>query len=241
MPTTIAHVDQADHFQAADVAGRLDHWGFLAHPDLPDKPGPAFLLVALRPVPTLEHYDPEAVDYWVTANGRGERRTLTAATQMPVSEEFSWGLIRLTDRLHVTNEYLTFGGRLDAATIDGIVIAAFTSPAPLLRRGGHSQGLDPGADAVGAFFGRLMVAVDYQPGFEALLAAAPPLTRYAAFLQTRSARLRAAGEGLPETDFDGLIRREAARLAAADPASWAAAGQLLDSTTEDLRTDRAHP
>lgn len=218
----------SDALAAVEVAERLVHWGFLAHPDLPDRPGPAFLLVALRPVPTLEHYDPEAVDYWVTANGRGERRSLTASTPMPVSATFSWGLIRLTDRLQVTNEYLTFGGRLDAAEIGGIVIAAFTSPAPLLRRGGHSQGLDLGADAVGAFFGRLMVAVDYRAGFEALLGEADPITRYAAFLQARRARRGGVAEVAAVTELDRLLAREAARLRAADATTWAAAGRLLE-------------
>ena len=145
--------------RANDVADRVRHWGFLAHPDLPDGPGPAFLLVALRPAPTLQHYDPEAVDYWVTEGGRGRRRTLTHDAPMPRSEDFSWGLIRLVDRLGVSNEYLTFGGHLDAAAIGEVVVAAFASPAPLLRRGGHSQGLDPGADSIGAFFGRIMALV----------------------------------------------------------------------------------
>jgi hypothetical protein len=217
--------------EGAKVADRLVHWGFLAHPDLPDQPGPAFLLVALRPVPTLEHYDPEAVDYWITVDGRGERRTLTAATPMPLSAPFSWGLIRLTDRLHVTNEYLTFGGRLDAALIGGIVIAAFTSPAPLLRRGGHSQGLDLGADAVGAFFGRLMVAVDYEVGFEALLGEADPTTRYAAFLQGRRVRPGGGAAGTARTELDGLLAREAARLEAAEPESWTAAQRLLEAAS----------
>ena len=157
--------DLDDHLRAVDVAPRVGRWGFLAQPDLPDAPGPAFLLVALRPAPTLQHYDPEAIDYWISQAGRGERRTLTRETPMPRSEDFSWGLIRLVDRLRVTNEYLTFGGHLDAAAVDEIVVAAFASPAPLLRRGGHSQGWDAGADAVGAFFGRLMVAVDFTPGF----------------------------------------------------------------------------
>ena len=124
---------------AADVATRVGDWGFLAHPDLPDGPGPAFLLVALRPAPTLQHYDPEAVDYWVTEAGRGERRTLTYASPMPRTEDFAWGLIRLVDRLGVSNEYLTFGGHLDAASVDEVVVAAFASPAPLLRRGAATR------------------------------------------------------------------------------------------------------
>ena len=174
--------------RATEVAGQVDHWGFLAYPDLPDGPGPAFLLVALRPAPTLKHYDPEAVDYWVTDDGRGSRRTLTHGTPMPRSEDFSWGPIRLVDRLGVSNEYLTFGGHLDAALIDDVVVAAFASPAPLLRRGGHSQGWDDGADVIGGFFARMMVAVDFKPGFERTFAEAEPLTRYAAFVRDSDQR-----------------------------------------------------
>jgi len=84
--------DAADaEIRIGEVAGPIRHWGFLAHPDLPDRPGPAWLLVAIRPAPTLRHFDPEAVDYWVTTHGRGTRRTLTHATPMPLSDDFSWG------------------------------------------------------------------------------------------------------------------------------------------------------
>src|SRR5262245_30116674 len=217
----------ADHLRAADVAGRMSRWGFLAHPDLPDTPGPAFLLVALRPAPTMQHYDPEAVDYWATHAGRGERRTLTRESSMPRSEDFSWGLIRLVDRLNVTNEYLTFGGHLDAATIDDIVVAAFASPAPLLRRGGHSQGWDAGADAVGAFFGRLMVAVDYTPGFESLLGDTSPLTRYAAFVIDATSRRAAALSGHMDEELERLLRAEATRLRTTARPDWDAAAELL--------------
>ena len=44
------------------AAGLLANLGFLAGSDLPARPGPAYLLVALRPAPTLHHYDPERVD-----------------------------------------------------------------------------------------------------------------------------------------------------------------------------------
>jgi hypothetical protein len=215
---------------ATEVAGQIERWGFLAHSDLPDRPGPSFLLVALRPVSTMRHYDPEAVDYWVTEGGHGERRTLTHETHMPRSEEYSWGLIRLVDRLDISNEYLTFGGHLDAALIDDVVIAAFASPAPLLRRGGHSQGWDEGADAVGAFFARMMVAVDFQPGFEALLADAAPLTRYAAFVRDTDHRGRPARRfAESDDDLGRLIRQEATRLRATAPERWEAAGALLDA------------
>jgi hypothetical protein len=216
--------------RATEVAGQVDHWGFVAYPDLPDGPGPAFLLVALRSAPTLQHYDPEAVDYWVAQGGRGSRRTLTHQTPMPLSEDFSWGLIRLVDRLGVSNEYLTFGGHLDAALIDAVVVAAFSSPAPLLRRGGHSQGWDTGADVIGGFFARMMVAIDFKPGFEQAFAAADALTRYAAFVrdsdQRRIGRLPAASSHDP---FGRLVQREATRLRSCAPNEWDAAGTLLNA------------
>jgi hypothetical protein len=220
--------------RATEVAGQIDHWGFLAYPDLPDGPGPAFLLVALRPTPTLQHYDPEAVDYWVIDDGRGSRRTLTRDTLMPRSENFSWGMIRLVDRLGASNEYLTFGGHLDAASIDDAVVAAFSSPAPLLRRGGHSQGWDEGADAIGAFFARIMVAVDFKPDFERTFAAAEPLARYAAFVRDTDGRRRG---GQRSTSFDDplgrLVRHEATRIRASAPSAWDAAGALLDAAVLD--------
>ena len=178
------------HLDPPGAASLLANLGFIACSDLPDRPGPAYLLVAFRPEPTLRHYDPETVTYWVTQAGRGTQRVLARETELPVDCEFTWGLIRIVDRLKVSNEYLTFGGHLAAASIQDTTIAVFTSPTPLLRRGGHSQGWDHGAESVGAFFARLQVAVDYTPGFEARLADAGPLVRYAAFLNDVVARFR---------------------------------------------------
>ncbi len=226
--------DPAVGLPATGMAGQVDHWGFVAYPDLPDGPGPAFLLVALRPAPTLQHYDPEAVDYWVSEDGRGERRTLTHDSPMPQSHDFSWGLIRLVDRLGVSNEYLTFGGQLDAALIDDVVVAAFSSQAPLLRRGGHSQGWDAGADAIGAFFARMMVAVDFKPGFERAFATATPLTRYAAFVREADRRRRTAGHSMSfDDDLGRLVRHEADRLRASAPTEWDAASAFLDAAVVD--------
>lgn len=212
---------------AIDPATRIADWGFLANPDLPDRPGPAYLLVALRAAPTLRHYDPESIEYWVSQDGRGQRHALSRTTPMPLSEDFSWGMIRIVDRLRVTNEYLTFGGRLDAGSVDDAVVAAFTSPAPLLRRGGHSQGWDAGADMVGAFFARQMVAVDYVPGFEASIADASPIARYAAFVRDTEARRRADRVSDDDAGLARLIRHEAVRLRSERPDDWAAGARLL--------------
>ena len=214
----------------AQAARLLAHWGFLAEPDLPDRPGPAYLLVALRDEPTLQHYDPELVEYWVTQGGRGTRRELVRSTRLPIETDFSWGLIRIVDRLDVSNEYVTFGGHLSAAEVDGMTVAVFTSDAPLLRRGGHSQGWDHGAEALAAFFGKLLVAVDFTPGFEAKAAAVEPLARYAAFVADLVDRYRhapALREGHAELWV--LLQAEARRLATNHPAAWAAGAEFRTS------------
>ncbi len=211
------------------AARRLADWGFLAVPDLPDRPGPASLIVALRPTPTLRHYDPETIEYRASSDARGDRRVLTRHSRTPWRHEFSWGEIRITDRLGVTNESLAFGGTVEADQVDDAVIVRFTSPAPILRRGGHSQGWDDGADSIGAFFARLLVTVDYVPGFEAELAAAAPLDRYAAFLRDVAARHdRARRVSGIDPPFAALVRSEAQRLGAAHPEAWLAGGRLLE-------------
>jgi hypothetical protein len=213
---------------SSEAANLLANLGFIASSDLPDRPGRAYLLVALRPEPTLRHYDPERVDYWLTVAARGVHRVLTRDTALPFRSEFSWGLIRIVDRLKVSNEYLTFGGHLAVEAIQDATIAVFTSPAPLLRRGGHSQGWDHGAECVGAFFGRLLVAVDYAPGFEAHLAGASPLARYAAFVSDVVGRYR----GSPELRSDHpelwtLLDVEERRLRLDHAVEWSEGAALL--------------
>jgi hypothetical protein len=51
-----------------------------------------------------------------------------------------------------------------------------------------------GTDEVGAFFGRLVAAVDVHPELEARLAAADPFTRYAIFLADVVGRFRASAD-----------------------------------------------
>lgn len=212
----------------ASMAPAMADLGFLSRPDLPDRPGPAGLVVALRETPTLRHYDPEAVEYWVSRDGRGVRRTLTRTTPLPIDGAFSWGLIRIVDRLRVTNEWLTFGGRLAVDSVDGVVVAVFVSPAPLLRRGGHSQGWDDGADSLGAFFSRFLLAVDYAAGFEARAADADPLARYAAFVADAMGRYRMS----PTLRSDQprlwlLLKAEERRLRTKDSAAWSRGEGLL--------------
>lgn len=209
-----------------EAAGLLRDWGFLAHADLPNAPGDAYLLVAIRDRPTFAHFDPEQVEFWVNrgpvGHERGTRQTIWRTTKLPLSIPFSWGTIRIIDRLAVSNEYITFGGELEAVEHAGMTLCIFRSPAPLLRRGGHSQESDPGSFDFAAFFGRVLIAIDYVPGFEALAATTSPLGRYAACVAhfaerySRSADLRAA-----RPELWNLIRAEQARLSRDHAAAWA--------------------
>jgi hypothetical protein len=210
------------------AAALLTQLGFVARSDLPDRPGPAYLAVAIRPHPTLTHFDPEQIEYWVTRGGRGSRVALSGALDERLATDFSWGDIRLVDRLGSSNEYLTFGGRLVAERREDAVVAVFTSQAPILRRGGHSQVWDEGAEAVGAFFGRVLLTVDFVPGFEARWAVASPLARYAAFVADAIASYRTS-EPLrtAHASLWNLLRAAAARLRSESAADWGDGEALL--------------
>ncbi len=224
MTATLPGQAQLDPSGASDQLAEL---GFLAISDPHDSVGPACLLVAIRPAPTLRHFDPEQIDYWVSRAGRGASRTLTGRTRLPIASDVSWGPIRIVDRLGVTNAYLTFGGRLSAQEVNGAVVAVFESPAPLLRRGGHSQGWDQGADSVGAFFSRFLLAVDYAAGFERRLAEADPLSRYGAFVVDGLARYRASPAIRTEEPQEWALLQAAERRLRADHlAEWNAGAEL---------------
>lgn len=228
----MAHLPASiDPKKAAEL---LTNWGFLADPDLPDRPGPAYLLVAIRAEPTLRHYDPELAEYWITGDrGYGVRETITYASRLPREARFSWGRISVIDRKGVANRYLSFGGTLHAERIGGEVMCVFESPAPLLRRGGHSQGWDTGAHSVGGFFGRFRAAAGYEHEFEELAAGTDPVTRYAAFVSEFVARYRTS-EYLREhyPKLWTLMLAEEKRLQAQHPAEWASGIDLLQATRQ---------
>ncbi len=213
-------------------AARLANLGFLANSGVPHGPDGAYLLMALRATPSLHHYDPELVDYWATVDGRGQLRRLTRASRLPYHGEFSWGPIRIVDRLGVANEYLAFGGALAANEVDGLVVAVFTSTAPVLKSGGHSQDWDVGAASVGAFFGRLLLAVDIAPGFERRLALATPLARYAAFVADETARYESSA-GLRDGSGEvwAWLVAERRWLRSTSPDDWSAGRRLSPEAT----------
>lgn len=199
-----------------------------------DRPGigdGSHLLVALRPAPTLRHFDPEAVTLWVAAAGRGRARVVERSNIAHAPDSVLWGHVHVVDRLEVENRFLTFGGELRTAPIgDGTVLVDLRSPGPIVRWGGHSQGEDPLAGEIGAFFGRLIIPIDYEPDAEARVSAATPLTLYGSFLVdaiARSARARQRTEG--SDPLAAWIEAEAGRIHRTAPEAWEAGGALLEA------------
>lgn len=213
-----------------EAAARLADLGFWLESRYPVHPGPSRLMVALRDKPTLRHFDPELIDYWTTGDaGRGHRTDLTRRTKVPFSAGFSWGKVEIVDRLGVENDFVTLGGEL-AAVPQGpdTTIAVFTSPGPILRLGGHSQDVDRIAMDLGAFFGRIMVPIDFQLGVEQAISRAKPLDRYAAFVAYETQRFRhhpILGEEHPH--HAAILAEESRRLERDEPFAWAAGGRLL--------------
>lgn len=197
-------------------------------PGSPAGTGETSLLVALRAAPTMRHFDPETVMYWSPVEGRGRDQVLTRATRLPLESPFLWGDVRLIDRLHVENRFLTFGGTLRAASIDDDeTVVALRSPGPLARWSGHSQGVDVLTAEIGAFFARLLVRVDFEPGVEATLATTPPNRLYAAFVRDAHHRLASNLLRTADDPFAHRTAQEMARLHATEPEAWAAGSELL--------------
>ncbi|MGD0863514.1 MAG: hypothetical protein ABSA21_12305 [Candidatus Limnocylindrales bacterium] len=213
-----------------EQAGRiLANLGFeLVEADRLAGSGTSRLLVALRPTPTLRHFDPETIDCWTCEAGRGKASRLELESHYPISSDYSWGLISLTDRLGVSNQFLSFGGALRAQmTPDATVLVDFSSHAPILRGSGHSQGVDPLAAEVGAFFARIKVPIDFVPGAEALVAKAAPRTLYCAFIQHVREKL-AAARTLRESNrwLADWSSHEAQRMESLAPEHWRAGADL---------------
>jgi hypothetical protein len=224
----------------ADTAGELlATLGFrLVQGDRPGLPGGANLLVALRDHPTLEHFDPEEVSYWAAVAGRGRLAAIDRRAAVPSVTTVSWGRVHVVDRLGEENRFLTLGGELRAEALDAhLTVVALHSPGPIVRWAGHSQGIDPLAGEVGAFFGRLMVPVDFVPGAEGRLGATPPGVLYATFLDDTHRRLaRVPPLGQADADLGHWIAAEVGRVRAADPDAWAAGVALGASLDLDHPT-----
>lgn len=199
----------------------LDELGFLLVPGPPLARGTAYLFVALRRAPTLLHFDPERIDYWVSGAEHGLAASIERATKEPAVGEHSWGTIHLVDRLSVSNDFVTFGGQLHVARMAELKICVFSSDAPIVARGGHSQRWEAGSQEMAGFLARLRAAADPRGSVERQLAQMSPVARYAAFVADDLARLRATEERFGwSRAYRATLEHERRRLQADAPADW---------------------
>jgi hypothetical protein len=220
-----------------EAAGRLARLGFLVvNGSQPQETGESQLLVALRSRPTLEHFDAELIEHWVTSQGRGHLAAITRTAQPPHTEPYAWGAIRVVDRVAAFNSFLSFGGEVTVAATDAdTTIVVFDSPAPIVRSTGHSQAVDPLTGEVGAFFARLKVPIDFQPGAEERIAEMSPRGLFAAMLASLQRRF-AHSEGLRQAQpsIAAWAAREAHRMLQEHAPDWETGERL----TTELALDR---
>jgi hypothetical protein len=190
------------------------------------------LLVALRDRPSLTHFDPELVSYYAPAAVGAELVSFERRAAGPpgsrIERRALWGHLHVVDRVPVENRFLTFGGDLRIAAVDpGLTVVDLSSPAPIVRWGGHSQGTDELTEAIGAFFGRLVVPIDFVPGAAPRIDALPPGVLYRAFLADGLRRAAAAQHhGAERGGLGGWLAAAWSRVRT-DPEACDAAQRLL--------------
>jgi hypothetical protein len=192
------------------AAGHMAGLGFMAFTTPPDAMVPDSCLMAMiRDAPTRRHFDPETVGYWVTENGQGQTEVVDRGAPTPISQPFSWGRIRLVDRLGKRNSFVSFGGWLSGERVGAdALLLIFRSSAPILRLPGHSQQRDHLLDDAMSFFGRLVPRLWSSPAHERLVGALPPDALYAAFLLHEAGRVHRSAllrEAIPD-DAQALLR-----------------------------------
>jgi hypothetical protein len=179
-----------------EASGLIKDLGFVlfrtpADASLPD----SCLMTAIHAMPTHRHFDPEQISFWTPRAGRGQLTIIDRDLRLPYSDDFSWGRIRLVDRLGARNSFVSFGGVVTGQRVGvDAVLVAMRSPAPILRLPGHSQREDRLAEEAMSFFSRLVPVLWRSRDIERRVLAAAPLTLYAAFLlhligRTRSSAL----------------------------------------------------
>lgn len=210
---------------ASQLMGRFGFVAFRTPPEvrMPD----SCLMAILRDAPTLQHFDPELVTYWAFRNGHGRLDTIDRTARSSVTRAFSWGRIRLIDRVGNRNSFVSFGGQLTTTAVGpDALLVIFRSPSPILRLPGHSQFGDRFGDDVLAFFGRIVPCLWRSPEVEQEMGMASPDALYAAFLLHEVART-ASDEFAVANGSRSAMQRAMTLLAAKQPDALAAGGRLL--------------
>ena len=214
-----------------DAASRLmADLGFVLFRTPPEAEVPdSCLMAAIHASPTRRHFDPEIISFWTTLKGRGQLTFVDRDLRVPFEGSFSWGRIRMVDRLGARNSFVSFGGVVtaDRVAADALLVV-LRSPAPIFRLPGHSQREDRLAEEVMSFFGRLVPALWPTPDAEEAAAMAPPRALYAAFLLHTTGRLEHSSLLRDALGTEASRARQAmAQLAREDPGAVADGHELL--------------
>ena len=226
----------AQYLDAADAQELLESVGFLLVPGPPLDRGPAYLLVAVRPQPTLSHFDPERVVLWDT----GAKQSVQTVLEWPLTTpdpRYTWGGIDIIDRIGAINRFASFGGIVSIAKDRDVGAVLFRSDAPILSVGGHSGPADPLGVDVTAFFGILRAAAGNEPRTRAMVEDCSPIALYAAFLARRIGISEAAQiDGRGVSRLTSLMRQERCRLQREAPAEQQK-GERLAALIKPIHSD----
>src|SRR5687768_17379490 len=215
-----------------DAPELLSDIGYLLIHGSPFQRGPAYLLVAIRPRPTRAHFDPERIEYWSAGSEAAEPATLEWPIAPP-PPAYSWGTIKVIDRVAAVNRFVSFGGSLSAARDGALSAALFRSDAPILAVSGRGAAGDPLAASVLGFFARLAAACGADAALARHVSALDPLALYAAYL-VRTLDLCSSGAGAPTAPprLQTVLRSELALLGRDCPPS-ADAGEVIARRLDD--------
>ncbi|MBI2781354.1 MAG: hypothetical protein HYX55_06120 [Chloroflexi bacterium] len=226
----VARLDAPTSWAAA-AAALVGELGFRLIGDGSTGSSEGHLIVGLRDKPTLRHFDPEFVSFYgPDAHGAA----LVTLGRLPpgtnATRDAAWGHVHVVDRIPVENRFLTFGGTMRMAGLEGgLTVAHLRSPVPIVRWGGHSQGTDSLAGAIGAFFGRLIVPVDFTPGAATRIDAVAPQVLFTAFLRDAVNRRHVAAEhGVDASELDRWLAAAWARAREDEPTRAAAESLLAE-------------
>ena len=205
--------------EAAELLRRMENWGYdLLDPPHPRSPGYGRLLVAIRRIPTEDHYDPEAIHLQLCgAQGVPMRATIQLESAVDSSTRVSAGHIELNDRYDKRRGFFTYGASIEMGSGLEESVVDLRSPAPIVEmtgslEEGSGQQLVSETEALWAKVHVLWGADDI--GFRRCLSAIDPDMLYASTLISLRDTYRDS-QILRQTfpSFFSMLRRELGWLA----------------------------
>jgi hypothetical protein len=120
--------------EAAELLRYMQRWGYdiNAQPH-PRSPGYGRLVVAMRRVPTEEHYDPESIHLQLVGpQGFAMRHTIQRDSNL-FSDKVAPGRLELTDRVNQRLGFFTYGATVDMGRTEDETVVEIRSPVPILE------------------------------------------------------------------------------------------------------------